>query len=142
MCANYASKYGVYIYIYIYTYTRMIHLNIASITVYVAAINSVGGALLNSSGCQFCTVCLSLLSGVFVFLVVVRIHLVQIVVMRAWSLGLQVRFEQLSILIKIIFFNYWLFNTGPSICLALIVGHFTDRCACRLAAQVRCSTLL
>jgi hypothetical protein len=58
-------------------------------------------------------------------------------IMRAWSLGLQVRFEQLSILIKSIYFlNYWLFNTGPLIYLALIVGHFTDRCACRLAAQV------
>jgi len=82
---------------------------------------------------------LSRLSGVFVFFVVLRIHLVQIVVilfviievvihahigavvvkvlsesnnfysisfkyiMRAWSLVLQVRFEQLSTLIKIIF---------------------------------------
>jgi len=53
---------------HLYMYlTRMVHLTIASISVYVAAINSVGGALLNSSGCQFCTVCLSPLSGVLYF---------------------------------------------------------------------------
>jgi hypothetical protein len=67
-------------YVYIYIFTCMLHLTIASISVYVAAISSVGGALLNPTGCQFCTVCLSRLSGVFVFLVVLRIHLVQIVV--------------------------------------------------------------